>query len=91
MLTPIPKKSFQKDVRLLKRRHYDMTLLKHITELLAAEEPLPPEAHPHWLSGNWANHMECHIKGDWVIVYVPDLENRTITFYRTGSHADLFD
>jgi mRNA-degrading endonuclease YafQ of YafQ-DinJ toxin-antitoxin module len=26
-----------------------------------------------------------------VIVYVPDLENRTITFYRTGSHADLFD
>ncbi|MBQ9463427.1 MAG: type II toxin-antitoxin system YafQ family toxin [Bacteroidales bacterium] len=25
--------------------------------------PVPQEYLPHPLSGNWANHMECHIKG----------------------------
>jgi mRNA interferase YafQ len=89
MLKPTYKNSFKKDSRLLERRHYDLLLLKHITDLLVNEEPLPPQARPHWLSGDWAGYMECHVKGDWVIIYVPDSEAGAITFYRTGTHSDL--
>ncbi|MDR0910423.1 MAG: type II toxin-antitoxin system YafQ family toxin [Spirochaetaceae bacterium] len=90
MLTPIRRKPFNKDCALLTRRHYDMALLDDIVNKLFMEEPLPPQARPHWLSGNWAGYMECHVKGDWVIIYMPNPEEGTITFYRTGTHSDLF-
>jgi mRNA interferase YafQ len=91
MLTDLKRKSFNKDYALLARRQYDMALLDDIYRKLCNEEPLPYNANPHCLSGNWAGYMECHIRGDWVIIYVPNPEKGIITFYRTGTHSDLFD
>jgi mRNA interferase YafQ len=90
MLIDIKRKSFNKDCALLTKRHYDMALFDDIYRKLLSEEPLPPQARPHWLSGTWADLMECHVKGDWVIIYKPEPEAGTITFYRTGTHSDLF-
>ena len=37
----------------------------------------------------YRNKMECHVEPDWLLIY--EVENKSITLYRTGSHADLFD
>jgi mRNA interferase YafQ len=89
MLKPTNKTSYKKDMRLLMKRQWDMSLHDDIYRKLVNEEPLPDHCRPHWLSGDWANHMECHVRGDWIIIYVPDPDQGTITFYRTGAHSDL--
>jgi mRNA interferase YafQ len=51
---------------------------------------LPPERCKHPLKGEWKDSLECHIQGDWVIVFEIDPLARTVTFQRTGTHSDLF-
>ncbi|GHV00397.1 hypothetical protein FACS189483_10440 [Spirochaetia bacterium] len=42
----------------------------------------------HELSGNFKGYTECHIQGDWVLIY--KFGEGVIRFARTGSHSDLF-
>lgn len=73
---------------------YDMNLLKEaMLRLIANEGPLGPEWLDHPLSGNWEGYRECHIGGDFLLLY--KLDDRTtpglLVFVRAGSHADLFE
>jgi mRNA interferase YafQ len=47
----------------------------------------------HALTGEWANHRECHVGGDFLLVYrVDDTGQRgQIVFVRAGTHAELFE
>jgi mRNA interferase YafQ len=58
--------------------------------MIINEQPLPPERLNHPLHGDWEGSFECHIQGDWVLIYILNPEARTVTFQRTGSHSDLF-
>jgi mRNA interferase YafQ len=54
-------------------------------------EPIyTPERLNHPLKGEWKDTLECHIQGDWVLIYEIDPAAHTVTFHRTGSHSDLF-
>ncbi|WP_308446361.1 type II toxin-antitoxin system YafQ family toxin [Iodobacter sp.] len=93
---PLPRasdyvKSFLKDwERLSRSGRYDMNRLKEAMLLLIANDaPLGPEWLDHPLKGDWANYRECHIGGDFLLIY--QLEANVIIFVRTGSHADLFN
>ncbi len=88
MLTPDYTTRFKKDLKLLQKRKYKMEPLKEVITLLCAETPLPEKNHDHFLSGNWANHRECHIAPDWLLIY--RIGNGIIAFERTGTHSDLF-
>jgi mRNA interferase YafQ len=44
----------------------------------------------HPLIGDFAGCYECHIRPDWLLVYMLDNEANTVTFLRTGTHSDLF-
>jgi mRNA interferase YafQ len=83
-------KAFQKDwERLTHSGRYDMTRLKEaMLWLIANDAPLGPEWLDHALKGAWADHRECHIGGDFLLIY--QLEGQAINFVRSGSHADLF-
>ena len=83
-------KAFQKDwERLTHSGRYDMKRLKEAMLLLIANDaPLGPEWLDHALKGVWADHRECHIGGDFLLIY--QLEGCAINFVRSGSHADLF-
>ncbi|MCG6146468.1 type II toxin-antitoxin system mRNA interferase toxin, RelE/StbE family [Leptospira bandrabouensis] len=35
------------------------------------------------------NRKECHIEPDWLLIY--KLDQNSIIFERTGTHADLFE
>lgn len=84
-------KAFSKDYKRAMKRGLNMTRLQSAVETLARGEALPPHFHDHALSGNWANHRECHIAPDWLLIYQISEEVLILELTRTGSHSDLFD
>lgn len=44
---------FKKDYKLIQKRGYDTTKLKHIIELILEEKPLPEKYKDHYLTGNY--------------------------------------
>lgn len=84
-------KAFIKDwERLSRSGRYDLKRLKEAMLLLiAGEAPLGPEWFDHPLKGGWSDHRECHIGGDFLLIY--RLEGRTIIFTRAGTHSELFE
>lgn len=84
-------KGFQKDWERLNRSgRFDMVRLKEVVLLIIANDaPLGPEWLDHALKGDWADHRECHVGGDFLLVY--RLEGNAVRFVRAGTHAELFD
>lgn len=82
--------AFQKDWRRLARAgRHDMRRLKLVMmHLIGNEQPLGPEWLDHPLKGNWSDHRECHIGGDFLLIYRATED--MIIFVRCGSHSDLF-
>lgn len=60
---------FEKDLKLCKKRNYNLELLKNVIDLLQLNGKLPPQYKSHKLSGNYAGCWECHIKSDWLLVW----------------------
>ena len=88
-------KDFIKDwTRLNHSGRYDLARLKEAMLLLIANDaPLGPEWKDHSLTGDWLDHRECHVGGDFLLIYL--LANRgtiqSVVFVRAGTHADLFE
>ncbi len=57
--------------------------------LIANDAPLGSEWLDHPLQGEWKGCRECHIGGDFLLVY--RLADDLIVFVRAGTHADLFE
>lgn len=83
-------KAFSKDwERLSHSGRYDMRRLKEAMLLLVANDAaLGPEWLDHLLKGIWADHRECHVGGDFLLIY--QVEGNAINFVRAGTHAELF-
>ena len=84
-------KKFEKDwERLSRSGRYDMRQLKEAMLLLIANDgPLGPEWLDHPLKGDWMDHRECHIGGDFLLIY--QIEGFLLNFVRIGTHAELFE
>ena len=88
-------KSFLKDwERLSHAGRYNMHQLKEDMMLLIANSnPLGPEWLDHPLTGNWEGYRECHIGGDFLLIYKLDDSTKQglVIFVRAGTHTELFD
>ena len=88
-------KAFTKDwTRLSHSGRFDMKRLKEAMLLLIANDGPPGlEYRDHSLTGDWADHRECHIGGDFLLVYklVSHGSNEDVIFVRAGTHAELFE
>ena len=84
-------RAFVKDwERLSRSGHHDLTRLKAAMLLLIGnDQPLGPEWLDHPLKGHWADHRECHIGGDFLLIY--RLDGESILFVRAGTHSELFE
>lgn len=82
------KRSLKKDLKLVTKRGKSIDKLKTVIRQLIEEKPLEPKYNDHPLKGNYVDTRECHIEPDWLLVYM--IKDDSITFVRTGSHADLF-
>ena len=85
-----PTTRFQKDLKRIKKRGFDMALLTEILKQLAAGEDLPARNRDHMLSGDYAGCHECHITPDWLLIYEINGDELILYLTRTGSHSDLF-
>ena len=85
-----PTLKFKRDVKLLKKRGYDLSLLYDVVVKLANGENLPEQYHDHPLKGNRKGYRDCHIQNDWVLIYKIDKSILTLILSETGTRSDLF-
>lgn len=90
MRTPIFTKKFQKELKKCKSRGLNTHEIGDIMAKLIEDKPLEARNKNHPLIGDFAGCYECHIRPDWLLVYMLDNEASTVTFLRTGTHSDLF-
>ena len=72
----------------MEARGQDLTTLRDVMTRLRAGKPLDPHRRPHPLKGEYDDCMECHVGGDWLLIW-RETEDE-IVFVRTGTHQDLF-
>ena len=88
---PQPTAKYKKDVKLLKKRGYDLSLLKDIVTKLANGETLEKQYCDHPLKGNRKGYRDCHIQSDWVLIYKIDKDVLTLILSETGTHSDILE
>ena len=81
---------FEKDLKLCKKRNYNLSLLKEVIDLLQLTGKFPVKYKPHKLSGIYSDCWECHIKPDWLLVWKQNDLELILLFTNTGTHSDLF-
>lgn len=73
---------FQKDYKCEAKGRHSKTLdqdLLTLFKLLISDQPLPLQYRDHSLSGEWADHQDCHLKPD----------DKRLQLVRLGSHSEL--
>lgn len=85
-----PTTKFQKDLKQVQKRGYDIRLLTGVIKTLAMGQPLPDRNRDHPLTGDFSGCRECHITPDWLLIYEIDGNELILYLTRTGSHSDLF-
>ncbi|MCL1787371.1 MAG: type II toxin-antitoxin system YafQ family toxin [Defluviitaleaceae bacterium] len=88
MKNPVYSTRFKKEYKASIKRGLDIAKLDEILIQLLKGIPLPPSNRDHPLQGNYSGCRECHIQGDWLLIYRHD--GNDIVFVRTGTHSDLF-
>lgn len=85
-----PSTQYKKDYKKFRNNPKKLEKLFKILELLQKELPIPEENKPHKLKGQYAGYMECHIEGDFLLIWF-DPETDEIDLVRLGSHSELFE
>ena len=85
-----PSTKFQKDLKKVQKRGYDISLLTTVLNILANGESLPQKYKDHNLSGNYKGCRECHITPDWLLIYEILDDELILYLTRTGTHSDVF-
>ncbi len=80
---------FRKDVKRLQKQGLPMDELFSVLDDLLAGEELSPRYRDHALSGKHTGFRECHIRPDWLLIYLVSEKELILTASRTGSHSDL--
>ena len=82
---------FRRDLKRERKGQHDTRLdglLTPVLDLLATDTPLPTTYSDHPLAGDWADHRDCHIRPDLILIYrKPDAD--TLQLVRLGSHSEL--
>jgi mRNA interferase YafQ len=85
-----PTTKFQKDLKRIEKRGYNISLLTEVIKKLANGEQLPEKNKDHILLGEYAGCRECHITPDWLLIYEIAGDELILYLTRTGTHSDLF-
>ncbi len=83
-------KNFLRDLKVCKKRGYDINKLWVIIGKLQEGQQLPASCRPHKLSGNHQGEWECHIAPDWLLIWEQNDTELTLLMLSTGTHSDLF-
>ena len=83
---------FKKDLKRLRNNEAKLSKVANVIEILAQGEDIPASMKPHKLIGNYAGHLELHVEGDLLLIWLEKTELGDMTIYlvRLGSHSELF-
>ena len=84
-----PTTQYKKDYKRFRNNPKKVEALKEVLLMLKNEQPSPARYQPHILYGEYRGCMECHIQGDFLLIWF-DEENDIIELVRLGSHSELF-
>ncbi len=73
----------------MKKRGLDITLLEDVIDILHQGEQLSDKHRDHALTGNYQGFRECHIKSDWLLIYLVDNDVLVLTLVDTRTHSDF--
>ena len=90
MLELVTTSTFRKDLKIVKKRGYDLSLIEFVIDELLKENTLPQKYKDHVLTGNYRGFRECHISPDWLLIYAVAKDKLVLIVSRTGTHSDLF-
>ena len=82
---------FKKNYKIIIKRGYDLNLLDEVILKLENGIKLDKKYKDHVLKGKYKGFHECHIKPDWLLIYLIEDDIITLTFIDTGTHSDLFN
>ena len=82
---------FKKAYRRIKKRGYDINLLRAVIEILQNGNALPEKYKDHPLHSNWRGYRECHIQSDWLLIYKYKNDELILSLTATVTHSDLFN
>lgn len=91
MLTLTYTSQFKKDMKRIRKRGYDTHLVNILLEKLRNEEILDESYQDHPLKGKYLGFRECHVKPDWLLIYIIKENELVLTASRTGTHSDVFN
>ncbi len=80
----------KRDVKLMKKRNKNISLLVDILDKLSKGEELPEKNKDHQLCGVFKDFRECHIEPDWLLIYKIEQDELILYATATGTHSDLF-
>ncbi|MDR3239995.1 MAG: type II toxin-antitoxin system YafQ family toxin [Clostridiales bacterium] len=86
-----PTTRFQKDLKRVKKRGYNLDLLTKTIKILASGDSLDPMYKDHALVGNFVGCRECHIQPDWLLIYEIIDSDLILYLTRIGTHSDLYN
>ena len=81
--------TYKKSYRRLKKRGLNISLLDAVIEELRQGRLLHKKYKDHILKGNFAGFHECHIKPNWLLIYLIEDDVVTLTLVNTGTHTDI--
>ena len=89
MKTLRPSTQFKKDLKRIRNNPQKAAALQTVLRMLEKGIPIPAEYKPHMLSNDYKGCMECHIQGDFLLIWIDELTDE-IDLVRLGSHSELF-
>ena len=84
-----PTTQYRKDLKRYRHKPKMRAALVEILTMLKEGLPIPAEYYPHMLQGNYKGCMECHIQGDFLLIWF-DPDSDIIELVRLGTHSELF-
>ena len=83
-------RQFEKDLKRMAKRGMPLRELETVIDRLLEQTPLPEKYRDHPLVGDYAGFRECHVRPDWLLIYMVQADRLVLTCMRTGTHSDLF-
>ncbi len=87
-LAPSLSSEFKRDVKRLAKQGQELDKLFAVIETLCARQGLEVRHRDHALVGNWQGCRECHVEGDWLLIY--QMDGDRLALLRSGTHSELF-
>jgi mRNA interferase YafQ len=81
---------YKKDFKRYRHQPKKIEKVLEVVKMLENGVEIPQNYKPHPLTGNYTGCMECHIEGDFLLIWI-DEEANIVELVRLGSHSELFE